>query len=453
MLLTRRSSALLALIPLTAACVSTTPTRTRVDISDELRGRAGHDLAPAADAPAADLDTVALPDTVRLDDGLSADEAVAIALWNNPGYKADVASLGFAHAELAGAGVLRNPVFSLLFPWGPKQLEFTLRWPIEAIWLRPRRVEIAQLNIESLAASLVDNGLTLVSNVKTAYADLLFARKDAELAQEYAAVQRELAELTAARLRAGDIGELEADGARAIALTAQGDATRAARDAVVAKDRLAALMGIDAEAFEPSPPDELTLDPLPELDELIADALAARPDVRAAELAIEAAGKKVGLREQEIWRLTVALDANGRGTEGFEMGPGLDFEIPLFDRNQGARSAAAAELQVATHRYVAVVADVGLAVREARASFEAARETVELWEGEVLPALEDAASRTERAVELGELSYLDFVVTQRAILDASRSHAMAQADLGRARARLEKAVGRSMSPPASGGSR
>jgi outer membrane protein, heavy metal efflux system len=64
-----------------------------------------------------------------VDDGLSRDEAVAIALWNNAAFQVSVSQLGFARADLADAGLISNPVLSLLFPWGPKQLEWTLRWP------------------------------------------------------------------------------------------------------------------------------------------------------------------------------------------------------------------------------------------------------------------------------------------------------------------------------------
>ena len=39
-----------------------------------------------------------LPDSVKLDDGLTADEAVAVALWNNAPFQATLAELGIARA-------------------------------------------------------------------------------------------------------------------------------------------------------------------------------------------------------------------------------------------------------------------------------------------------------------------------------------------------------------------
>ena len=80
-----------------------------------------------------------LPEGVSLNDGLSQDEAVALALWNNAQFQADLAALGFARAELLEANMLSNPVFSVLFPVSPKLLETALDIPIDTLWQRPHR--------------------------------------------------------------------------------------------------------------------------------------------------------------------------------------------------------------------------------------------------------------------------------------------------------------------------
>lgn len=94
-----------------ASCVSTA-SRGREDISADLHERTGAPLRP-------DSVTDPLPpEGVDLQDGLSQREAVAIALWNNPQFEADLADLGFARAELAQAGALQNPFLALFFPLG-----------------------------------------------------------------------------------------------------------------------------------------------------------------------------------------------------------------------------------------------------------------------------------------------------------------------------------------------
>ena len=106
-------------------------------VSDAITDRTGHELREEAVEG-----ILHLPEGIALDDGLTEDEAVTIALWNNAQFQADLVQLGFARADLIEAGLLRNPVLSLLFPLGPKQLEATLNLPFEFLWQRPKRVNI-----------------------------------------------------------------------------------------------------------------------------------------------------------------------------------------------------------------------------------------------------------------------------------------------------------------------
>jgi cobalt-zinc-cadmium efflux system outer membrane protein len=109
-----------------------------VEIPAGLAARTGVPL------PRRDVQGTQIPPDVRLEDGLTPEEAVAIALWNNPEFQIHIAKLGFARADLVEAGLLRNPVLSLLLPVGPKQFEATLRWPIEVLLERPGRVAAAR---------------------------------------------------------------------------------------------------------------------------------------------------------------------------------------------------------------------------------------------------------------------------------------------------------------------
>jgi len=126
----------------------------RERVARTLEDRTGHTLPPPSSAGSRGE----LPPGVALEDGLGEDEAVATALWNNPRFQADLTALGFARADLAEAGLLRNPVLSLLFPWGPKQLEATLGFPVEFLWQRPRRMAVARLGLDVVAENLVQNG-------------------------------------------------------------------------------------------------------------------------------------------------------------------------------------------------------------------------------------------------------------------------------------------------------
>ena len=171
--------------------------------------------------------TEPLPPDVAVDDGLTSEEAVAIALWNSPSFQATLADLGIARADLVEAGLLRNPVFSLLFPVGPKQLEWTLQFPFDVIWQRPKRVAAAQLNAQAVGERLVWDA------PDARRADTNGACRRASIADRRLQLTIENADLGAAtdaasprRAQAGDISELEARSARSDAARVQVDAAR-----------------------------------------------------------------------------------------------------------------------------------------------------------------------------------------------------------------------------------
>ena len=136
------------------ACLPHHKTEFRPVVSGSLDSRIGAGLRPEVSD-----EGLLLADGLSLDDGLTESEAVAIALWNNAAFQLNLASLGFARADLIEAGLLRNPILSLLFPLGPKQLEATAMLPIEVLFQRPRRVAISALNLQRVAEGLVQNGL------------------------------------------------------------------------------------------------------------------------------------------------------------------------------------------------------------------------------------------------------------------------------------------------------
>ena len=406
------------------------------EIGAELRTRIGAGVrADPAQPPG-------LPPDVRLEDGLSRDEAVAVALWNNAAFQVSLSQLGFARADLVEAGIVSNPVLSLLFPVGPKQLEATLRWPVEVLWERPRRVAAAKLSFDAAGKALVQSGLDLALAVRLAYADLSLAIEKRALAQETAATLQRIDALTQSRLAAGDIAELDARAARVDAARSAQDAERSGHDITLARDRLRLLLGV--------PEDRVPLDrlqPVPQGEqcgtaaELQQRAQAARPDLRAAELTVEAAAARLGWERSRILTLTAVLDANGEGKEGFEAGPGIDAALPVFNRNQGGRLRAAVELRRASSAYLAVQQQVSHDVREASTLLDQARESRLTWGDRIVSPLTANLTDAEKSYAAGESSYLFVLENSRRLIEARLREREIAADEQRAQARIERATG------------
>ncbi len=402
-------------------------------VSGELRTLAGFALRAAPGSGAA------LPEGVSLSDGLSEDEAVAIALWRSAGLELALAELGLVKADLVETGLIRNPVFSILLPPGPKQLEFRRAWPVEALRQRRRRSADGPSDLARTTLRLL-GGLDLVRDVRLAYADALLEEERARLAEDSRDVRVSIAAIAATQLRAGEISQLEAAFFRVDATRARDEAVRAARAAKSSSEALLALVGLAGEA--PSPlvlaPAAATRPRLPEPDALLKEALAARPELRAAELAMEAAAGRAGIPHSEVLALVARLDASGAAQAGPQKGP-----QPL-GRREKRLARARAGLELEARRYVETRERIALEVRQARAALLRSREAVDVWEGSALPELERNLARVEKARDAGDASPLEALSARRSLVAARLLGAEARAAERKAEATLGRGVGCSL---------
>ncbi|WNB74107.1 TolC family protein [Methylomonas koyamae] len=410
------------------------------DVANDLEQRTGQHFAETR------ANETAWPANVTLDDGLSEDELVSLALWNNAAFRATLADLGLFRADLVQAGMLPNPTFSMLVPWGAKPLELTVRYPLEVFWLRPRRVELAKLDVEQTAQRLVQTGLDLIRDVRIAHAELSLAKRRAELAESAVKLSQAIAELTQARFRAGDASELEVTNAKVDALQALEQKGRLQHDCQIVGERLRHLVGLSLEQWpENIGAETLADDDRFDTEKLVEQALLARPDLRAAEINVEAAGERIGLARAEIFNITTSLNAkqiNGP----LLAGPSLDLTLPIVNQNQGGVAQAQARFDKAARQYVSTRQRIALDVREAHARLQQAGESLKQWQQTILPPLQAAIQDAENAYAAGNVTYLFVLETQRRWLDAQLKTAQAAADLRRSRAELERSVGQRLKP-------
>ena len=359
------------------------------------------------------------PEWVTLDDGLTQNEAVGLALWNNAQLQVDLAALGFARADLIEAKMIPNPAFSLLFPIGPKALETDLGIPVDVLWQRPHRIAAAKLDAQSLAEDLITNGLELIRDVQTTYVGLWLFQKKLELAVEDAKIRNEIIKLTQARLKAGDISGVEADKVYIDSLESIGNMRSLLKETDVTKLRLNALLGLSEDNVTYNTetiniPEESTYS----IDTLLETAFAARPDLRAAELSIEAAGKKVGWEKSKIYNFIAIIDAKDEGEDSLTVGPGIQLDIPIFNQNQGQIARAKAELEQAARKYEALRQNIILQVRQTFTRYISDYEEYELWNNDIIPSLQEKEKQTTKSYEIGEIPYLTIVEVRQKLIEA-----------------------------------
>jgi cobalt-zinc-cadmium efflux system outer membrane protein len=383
-----------------------------------------------------------MPPGVSLEAGLREDQAIVLALWNNSAFQELLVELDFARADLVQANQVPNPELWILSALGPKQLEYAVEWPVEALWLRPRRTEVAAEETLRITEVLVQASLNLIRDVRVTYADAILAEDRLHIARDAEALRRRIAALTEARLKAGDATPFDAAIVRTDLLRAEQDVRRLQSEQQRAQERLHYVVGLGTQAgfFR------LQRNSLPALqvdvEDLVQAALTGRPDLLGAERAVAAAQARRRLAACDWFQCGAIIDANGRGDKGFEIGPGLRVTIPLFHQNQGRMARADAEIERAHRQHLSLRHRVTLEVRQAHLEWLQAHTELERWRVELRPLIAEAITKVERAYREGDVPLVTVLESSRQLLDAQNREALLRAEVRKAVAELERSVGR-----------
>jgi cobalt-zinc-cadmium efflux system outer membrane protein len=413
-------------------------------VSAELQNRTGHSFAacPAA-GECASVDRP-WPPGVELADGLSEDEAITLALWNNARYQELLAELGITWADLVIAGQLANPELSMFFPVGPKEWEWTLAVPLDALLKRPRRVAAAESESRRVAQQLIQEGLNLVRDVRVAYADWLLAADRLDLARESSAQRADLLRRASAAQKAGEVSPLDVSAANIYHLRGEDESGRAALEWQLTTQRLQMLIGIQdiCSSVRPAAGDLLPLLHAPcDCCELVSRAVAARPDVLAADEALNAAGERARLARFDAMTFRGAIDYNDDGDKGEEAGPGLDVTLPVFHQNQGQVARAEAEWEQLRRRARTVRDNAALEVNQSAARFVQAQQAFQLLSQRIVPPARAAYQSALRAYFERGASLPHLLELSRQVDESQLRRAETIAELRRAAAELERSVG------------
>lgn len=394
------------------------------------------------------------PDCVLAPDGLDAgkpmpeDQAVLLALYNNAAFHEALVELDLTRADLVTAGLLPNPEF--VYYWGEpnKPLKYLIDLPIEAIWLRPIRLKAAAAENARACERLTQLALDLIRDTRLAYTDLQLARDQMTVAERAVALRDRIVAVADARLKAGDVSQLEAATARIDALQVAQDLVRARGEVAAVQERLRNLTGLSGFAH-PLVTEDTPADPRPvaPVEQLVAEAVAGRPDAAAAAQAAAAAEERVRVARLGWFRLLGILDATSGRASGHEFGPAIRFTVPLFNHGQGTIARAEAEADQLARRRLTVHNQIVQDVRTAFARYDQARAELEVLRGKTRPEVESAIRRAEAAYKDGAVGYLIVLESNRQLITAYARDAQLSADLRRAWAELERGVGRRLAAP------
>lgn len=379
---------------------------------------------------------------VNAEDGLTADEAAAVALWHSPTLHAELTQLESSLASLDEAQRPANPrINNLLAPLDPRQLALALFISLESIWQMPSRISAATFELEATADTLVQVVLDTERSTRAAHADVVLAQERVEVLGRAASAWKEAVELADSRASAGDIAPAEADQVRAEWTLAEDAIQRARHEVTMSRSRLSTLLGAPWPTLPSVVSAKLALDVKADVARLQTLALAQRPELSAAALSVNAAAARASWERSRVFSIFLSIDGQAPvGSLAMNFSPGIQAELPIFSQNQGGIGRADAAVMRATHRYAAtrlgVLQEVLLAT-EALARARTSKEAMHRTTG----YLEHAGEAAARTFKNGSESYLVVVEALRRTTDAQLRELETEAELRRAEADLLRAVG------------
>jgi TolC family type I secretion outer membrane protein len=405
---------------------------------------------------------------------VTVDEAVRIALRNNPDRTRSAAGIEQARADRLDAYGDFLPDVNLgygfsdastgrLDPTGQSitTTSYTVQLgaSVELFdgFRRFNQVDAARENLQAERERHRSNRYEVILSAKRAFYNAVATRELVEVEEDRVQRQRDQLDFVRGQVDVGQANRSDLLRSRVELNNARLDLVNAENDARAATFELARALGT-SRRVEPVEEAGLAVDSLPiRRGELMRRALEDGPSVRSARAALEAARAEVG-SSRSLFLPSLSLQG-GWAWQNTEFPPGnrswsisLQGSLPVFDgfqressmsRSRARADAAESDVQAAELEIRADVDDAYSQVQSARAAVELARQTVEL-------AREDLEVTRER-FRLGLATILDLQSAQITLREAEADLVQRRFDFQVGVARLESLVGADLEVDGSGG--
>lgn len=353
-------------------------------------------------------------------------DAVSIFLQQNFQLIAARYDIDTAEAEKLTARLRPNPQVTVGFEGAPlnlsgnllteQQYTYSISQTFELGGKRGKRISAADANAQVARAQFETVLWQLTNDLKRKFYAVILAKSLLGLATENESTFQDVVKHTSELVQAGEISGLDLTRLEVEKLKFDTDLANAEREYEVALRDLRVTLGGDYRTME--------IDAVGSLDPQFYDftfpdlrdqALAARPDLKAAKLSELAADESIRL--QDAQRIP-NLDLNGGisqvpgGTNTFVYGVGIT--LPVHDRNQGERAKARIEKQKAQNQQQLVTNQIISDVDKALIALQIQKRRVELYRSGVITKANKIQDLTEYSLKAGESSILD-------LLDAIRT--------------------------------
>lgn len=396
---------------------------------------------------------------VDLSDGLNPDESAVLAVLLNPELRADRARHGEAEAQVVAAGVLPNPVFSaeLDHPYGSGSagltniLNLSLALPLRGFFARGAKRGAAKAELARVDLGIAWREWQVAEQARLDSVRLGWIDVRLKIAREELAFDEQTAK-TLERASASSDATLEQIGVQRAALESARRAVDALERAQVSTEGdlvalLGAPKGLTLSAVNPPLPRAPTPS-LPDASALAPSCIEHRLDLEALRRAYAADEERLRQAALEQFpNVTIGVEQQHNENANNFIGGFVNFELPIFNHNQGPVAVGRATRARLRREYVArVTATRAVVVRLVALSRLLERQIPEVHAS--IAPLENIEQHERDAVDRGDISRLSYQTVREALLEQRLQEATLSQELAESEVALETECGGPVATPA-----
>jgi outer membrane protein, heavy metal efflux system len=406
-------------------------------------------------------------DFLDLQRGVTEAELVTRALASNPNLLAQRQQIAMAKGGVTQARLRQNPSLTLgglkEVNGGDNAVNVTGSLPLELFGRRARRTEVAENKEDAAQQSVADQERLLTEEVRMRFGQALAAIRDLMFAEQLLQVNRDFLRLMEDRVREGALPSLDADETRVevhrietlridyqtkteVALLALKETVGVDPEELI---RLKGVLELDPQDYDQKQLLQLAMDHRPDLAFQRANEALANAELRSDQATGKPDASVFGGYERPDFGFSQrAFDAAGnlapiRQTFNHVVF-GLNINLPVFNRNQGAVLADKAAIEAARSRIAAVNLSLRHEIAQNLIRFSGAQTRVTVYRRGV----RDQAARNldviRQTYSYGRTTLLDVIAEQRRYIDIETGYTGILLDAYAARIVLELAVGTSL---------
>jgi cobalt-zinc-cadmium efflux system outer membrane protein len=304
---------------------------------------------------------------------------------------------------------------------------------------RSSRVAIARTDTREAELASQVRRLEVVRDTRIAFHTLQVAQERLRLTREAEALARQVHQAVLARIEAGKVSPIEGARTQVALNAAERRARLAEREVAQARPRLSGLWGGDSATDDITP-----LSPLPVTLALPTEDTSHSPELNRLALKVERA--RAGVQASQagtVPDITLRVGTKREAvTQDQSLLAGVSLPLPLFNRNQGERRAAHAELNVAEANLAAEKLQVEAEIISQRQQLEAAYAEAMALQGGVLGTAEQAFAASQEGYRAGKFGLLELLDTQRALIEARNAYLDSLLSYFQSQAALDRLLGR-----------